>query len=187
MDFMSTYQFVLVTEWMVEADFVSGEWSQAILAGAVPVRGRSASTTTAPQPRGLHPPRRASPCLGPPPPRSPPPPVIPSRCAVPRSPPLVPLSLSLPGCAVQIYMGAPNIVDYSPGPHSYISGRDFSSGRDMAKYVGAFLEDAPRYSEMHDWRQLGLSANFKRHLDNCVHFAECRLCEVAHKLRSMRR
>jgi hypothetical protein len=35
--FASTYRFYLITEAVAEADFLSAEWSQAILAGAVPI------------------------------------------------------------------------------------------------------------------------------------------------------
>ena len=60
---------------------------------------------------------------------------------------------------------------------------DFKSPADMAHYVSAFLEDDVRYHGMFDWKQDGLSARFKHHLNNCVHHAECRMCELVHKAR----
>jgi hypothetical protein len=28
-----------------------------------------------------------------------------------------------------------------------------------------------------DWKSSGLSASFQTHLNNCAHYAECRICE----------
>ncbi len=86
-------------------------------------------------------------------------------------------------CFVQIYIGAPNIIEFSPGPHSFIHAKDFSSPHDMATYVNAFLEDNARYQQMFEWKSLGLSPLFKLHLDNCVHYTECKVCEMVHKRR----
>ena len=85
---------------------------------------------------------------------------------------------------LQIYAGAPNIRDYEPGPHSFIHMHDFKSPQDMANYVLAFLEDEGRYSEMFAWKKAGLSPRFQHHLNNCVHLAECRMCEMVHKSRA---
>ena len=83
----------------------------------------------------------------------------------------------------QIYIGAPNIIEFSPGPHSFIHAKDFSSPKDMASYVSAFLEDSARYHQMFEWKQLGLAPLVKMHLDNCVHYTECKVCELAHRRR----
>ena len=83
----------------------------------------------------------------------------------------------------QIYAGAPNIRDYEPGPHSFVSVTDFKSPADMAAYINAFLEDDVRYLEMFKWKHNGLAPRFQTHLQNCVHHAECRMCEYAHKNR----
>jgi hypothetical protein len=63
---------------------------------------------------------------------------------------------------------------------------DFKSPADMAHYVSAFLEDDQRYAGMFDWKKEGLLDRFKYHVSNCVHFAECRMCELAHKIREKR-
>ena len=40
---------------------------------------------------------------------------------------------------VPIYLGAPNIEHYAPGPKSYISARDFSNGADLWNYLQTFV------------------------------------------------
>ena len=76
-DFMGTYKFLLITEGSEEADFLSPEWSQAFLAGAVPV-----------------------------------------------------------------YLGAPNVEQYAPGPRSFVSARDFASGAELWAYLSSFAPAA---------------------------------------------
>jgi hypothetical protein len=84
---------------------------------------------------------------------------------------------------VQIYAGAPNIREYEPGAHSIVAVADFKSPQDMADYVQAFLDDEARYNEMFAWKQAGLSPQFEAQLANCVHLAECRMCELLHERR----
>jgi hypothetical protein len=83
----------------------------------------------------------------------------------------------------QIYAGAPNIDDYAPGAHSIINIKAFPTPTDMAAYVAAFLDDATRYNEMFRWKEHKLPPAFVQHFNNCVHYAECRICEVAHRQR----
>ena len=40
---------------------------------------------------------------------------------------------------VPIYLGAPNIEHYAPGPKSYINARDFSNGADLWNYLQTFV------------------------------------------------
>ena len=82
--------------------------------------------------------------------------------------------------SVPIYLGAPNVLDYAPGEHAMISVRDFSSAQDLANYVRALLEDEDRYNTYFNWKAQGLAPRFQGHLDNCVHHAECRICQYAH-------
>ncbi len=53
----------------------------------------------------------------------------------------------------------------------------------QASYVRAFLEDEQRYFDMFKWKNAGLLPSFQNHLDRCVHYAECRICEKAHEAR----
>ncbi len=63
---------------------------------------------------------------------------------------------------------------------------DFKSPKDMADYVIAFLVDEARYAEMFAWKQAGLAPEFLAHMANCVHHAECRMCELLHERRKLK-
>jgi hypothetical protein len=57
---------------------------------------------------------------------------------------------------VPVYIGAPNIHSFSPGPRSFIHIRDFSSGRQLWDYLKSFEEgavNADKYNEFHRWRE----------------------------------
>ncbi len=152
--------------------------------------------------------------------------------------------------AVPIYLGAPNIAEYAPGPRSFINARDFATGQDLWGYLQRFMDgDADAddaYASFFSWKtganmafdedERGLRYAvgtgqalprmwpkpkadiardamrwprpvvggtseelvatgsdpefrdaskwswriFRERLDNCVHYAECRLCEYVH-------
>lgn len=177
---MSTYKFILITEAVIQQSYISPEWSHAILAGAVP-----------------------------------------------------------------IYIGAPDIALFAPGPRSYIDIRDFSSGAELWEFLQRFDNDQA-YQQWFEWKQAARTAFmedegdrvyalgtgegvnepenldmslldaeirrwsrpvvenladldqgvidefhntaaiawrwFRVHLDRCVHYAECRLCEYVTSL-----
>lgn len=190
MDFVSTYRFILITDGEQQDDFLSPEWSQAFLSGTVP-----------------------------------------------------------------IYGGAGNAAHYAPGPRSFVSLSDFSSGAELWQFIKAFdgegqqVEEA--YERFFDWKKGAQAAfesdegqqryglgtgggivgaeevqgasqavsrwprppapgpgaeqqvadareeasssafadasflawrNFRRHLDQCVHYAECRICDLVHRI-----
>merc|ERR1712023_250733 len=80
---------------------------------------------------------------------------------------------------VPIYLGAKNIEKYLPGENSIVHLRDFDSGEELAKYM--MKDPEALYKEKTAWRQNGLSPSFQEHLDNCVHYAECRICKHIHR------
>eukprot|EP00004_Rigifila_ramosa_P027977 TRINITY_DN9325_c0_g1_i1.p2 TRINITY_DN9325_c0_g1~~TRINITY_DN9325_c0_g1_i1.p2 ORF type:complete len:433 (-),score=83.48 TRINITY_DN9325_c0_g1_i1:28-1326(-) len=79
--------------------------------------------------------------------------------------------------SVPIYLGAANIDEYAPGPHSFISARDFPSAWRLAEYVWQLEKDEVAYNEYFAWKSAGLSPSFQSLLDTCLHTAECRLCQ----------
>lgn len=179
---MSTYKFILITEAVVQPSYISPEWSHAILAGAVPV-----------------------------------------------------------------YIGAPDIAAFAPGPRSYVDIRDFQSGSELWEFLQRF-DSEEAYQQWLEWKKgarkafvedeggkdtpvgTGLGINlsvledldqewlqkelrrssapssfhglesmntkngnfqqtamtawrrFRSHIDHCVHYAECRMCEFVTKL-----
>lgn len=86
------------------------------------------------------------------------------------------LSQALLAGAVPIYLGAPNIDEFLPGPNSIIKVSDYESPEELAKYINYLLENEHEYKKYFEWKKQGLSPTFKRHLENCAHFAECRIC-----------
>eukprot|EP00002_Diphylleia_rotans_P027391 TRINITY_DN5490_c0_g1_i1.p1 TRINITY_DN5490_c0_g1~~TRINITY_DN5490_c0_g1_i1.p1 ORF type:complete len:411 (+),score=86.52 TRINITY_DN5490_c0_g1_i1:103-1335(+) len=116
--FSGTFKFVLITEAFIEKDWVTAEFSQALLAGAVPV-----------------------------------------------------------------YLGAPNIVDFAPGPKSFIDIRDFPNTQHLVDYLHYLDQNPDEYRKYFDWKKKGLSESFVQKLDQCFHHAECRLCQYVHKKR----
>ena len=122
LDFMATYKFLIVTEGVEETDYIEPEFSQAILAGAVPVGDL----------------------------------LLPRRVARPRPPPPPPRATPTHRPPPQVYIGAPNVLDFVPGPRSVIHIRDFPSGEALWKYLESFDAGGSRgddgYREFHAWR-----------------------------------
>jgi len=178
-DFMGTYKFILITEAIEESSFISPEWSHAILSGAVPV-----------------------------------------------------------------YIGAPNIGAFAPGPRSFINIRDFTSGVSLWEFLLKLDHNVAEYQQWFEWKNgarlayqddeavelypLGTGTGyqvqeiaieqlqkdvekwskpeqsltgrsqrelnqfqitsvqawrwFREHLNRCVHYAECRMCELVSEL-----
>lgn len=114
--FMGTYKFLLVTEPLLQDDWIEPDWSQTLLAGAVPV-----------------------------------------------------------------YIGAPNIREYTPGPKSYIDIRDFPDPQALVDKLRELDANDDAYMRYFDWKSLGLSDKFQTHLSNCAHYAECRICEFVRR------
>lgn len=156
-----------------------------------------------------------------------------------------------------MYIGAPNVLEYVPGPRSIVHIRDFAMPEQLWAYLESFADDdsaevAARYSEFFAWKTHAMSVymqdeggggstkssvgtghgvalrlpgpedvvqallpwaaapdsseavpslaevkarlplndqsyadvaenawrTFRHHLDHCVHYAECRLCEL---------
>eukprot|EP00012_Vannella_robusta_P007863 CAMPEP_0206200910 /NCGR_PEP_ID=MMETSP0166-20121206/11191_1 /ASSEMBLY_ACC=CAM_ASM_000260 /TAXON_ID=95228 /ORGANISM="Vannella robusta, Strain DIVA3 518/3/11/1/6" /LENGTH=336 /DNA_ID=CAMNT_0053619399 /DNA_START=128 /DNA_END=1138 /DNA_ORIENTATION=+ len=77
---------------------------------------------------------------------------------------------------VPIYIGAPNVDEFVPGEHSIIKATDFESGEALANYLKHLLDNEDEYKKYFAWKEQGLSPSFERHLENCAHLAECRIC-----------
>lgn len=77
---------------------------------------------------------------------------------------------------VPIYIGAPNIDDFVPGPKSLIKVSDFASASELVEYLEFLLANEDEYMKYFAWKNEGLSSSFETHLNNCVHYAECRIC-----------
>ena len=84
-----------------------------------------------------------------------------------------------------VYLGAPHIEDYAPdGLDSFVNARDFASPEELVRFLSAVGEDEAAYDMYFDWKSRHngrLPERFSFHLNNCAHYAECRLCELVHR------
>eukprot|EP01138_Halocafeteria_seosinensis_P001553 gb/GECG01001591.1/.p1 GENE.gb/GECG01001591.1/~~gb/GECG01001591.1/.p1 ORF type:complete len:545 (+),score=95.60 gb/GECG01001591.1/:1-1635(+) len=78
---------------------------------------------------------------------------------------------------VPVYMGAPNIDEFAPGPKSFINARDFSSADELWDFLNHLNQNEEEYMQYHEWKKNGLSETFEAKLHQCAHYAECRICE----------
>lgn len=86
--------------------------------------------------------------------------------------------------SVPIYMGAPNIDEFSPGDHCYIDVRKFSGPKALAAYLTDLARDEAEYSRYFEWRRKPLRPSFLRLLEDGETEAFCRLGQlVAQRLR----
>eukprot|EP01087_Luapelamoeba_hula_P017172 TRINITY_DN5391_c0_g1_i1.p1 TRINITY_DN5391_c0_g1~~TRINITY_DN5391_c0_g1_i1.p1 ORF type:complete len:438 (-),score=36.85 TRINITY_DN5391_c0_g1_i1:121-1434(-) len=91
-------------------------------------------------------------------------------------------SQALVGGAVPVYIGASNIEEFVPGTSAspgIIDIRGFESDpARLVDHLRALVGSYDAYLDLHAWRrQSRLSPQFLRHLDRCVYYAECRICE----------
>jgi len=88
---------------------------------------------------------------------------------------------ALAGGVVPVVLGANNIEDFAPAPHSIIKVSDFPSPRKLAEYLIYLSVNNTAYMEYHAWRKLPFSQLnpsyrklFRPHL-------LCRMCERLHE------
>ena len=55
--------------------------------------------------------------------------------------------------AVPVYLGAPNIEDFAPDPHSYIDVQAFESPEALALKLLHLAADPLEFAQMHAWRE----------------------------------
>jgi len=82
-----------------------------------------------------------------------------------------------------VYMGAPNIDNFVPFPHSYINTRDFKSPQELASFLLKVAEDEKLYLSYFGWNNATkLSKGFEDLFNHCRATAFCRLCKKAYQL-----
>lgn len=59
--------------------------------------------------------------------------------------------------SVPIYLGAPNIETFSPGEHTFIDVRDYTSPKDLADDIMRYCRDISRYDSLLEWKRKTLS------------------------------
>lgn len=90
--------------------------------------------------------------------------------------------------SLPIYMGAPNIGEFLPHPHSIINTADFKSPQHLAEYLHLLLRDEKEYNSYFEWKKLPISQlNVPRSMrpltcKYCEHNWACRVCLRLHSL-----
>ncbi len=62
--------------------------------------------------------------------------------------------------SVPIYLGAPNIEEFTPGDNCYINTNNYSSPRELASYLKKCFIDDEEYMKYHKWRKLSFHKSF---------------------------
>lgn len=79
---------------------------------------------------------------------------------------------------VPVYRGAENVDIFAPGDHAFVDASRFSGPRDLAEFLIELDRDEHAYRQYFQWRQGGLSQQFKQLLAYAPDEPLCRLCEV---------
>lgn len=88
--------------------------------------------------------------------------------------------------AVPIYMGAPNIDEWTPGDHSIIKVDSFETPKQLADYIKILDKNDRLYKEYFAWKKVGLSSRFLQKFSNCVFYSgNCRLCQKIEEYRRL--
>jgi hypothetical protein len=64
--------------------------------------------------------------------------------------------------AIPVYLGAPNIAEFAPGPRALVDARAFPSPEALAAHLLALRADPAALSDMLAWRATGPSPAFRR-------------------------
>lgn len=80
--------------------------------------------------------------------------------------------------AVPVYLGAPNIDDFTPGEHCFINVNDYPSPKELADYITKCCNDPKEYQSFFQWKQKELLPSFieKAQIQKTPPFI--RLCEL---------
>jgi hypothetical protein len=68
------------------------------------------------------------------------------------------------GC-VPVYRGAPNIEDFAPGDHCFISAADFGGPQDLAAYLQHLTHNPAEYAAYFAWKERPLRESFIKKIE----------------------
>lgn len=80
---------------------------------------------------------------------------------------------------VPVYLGAPNILKYAPGPRSIIRACDFDSAEQLTDYLKYLDRNHTAYMEYLQWKETGPSPEFKSMIRTHDLSVFCQLCMIA--------
>lgn len=62
--------------------------------------------------------------------------------------------------SVPVYLGAPNINDFSPDPSAFINVHDYPEPKDLADTIQRYCEDEQKYAAFFDWKKRPMNPMF---------------------------
>jgi hypothetical protein len=80
--------------------------------------------------------------------------------------------------SVPVYLGAPNVGEYAPGPGCHIDVRDFGDPAELARHLLELAGDEQRYARHLEWRDRPLDPRFIALAREQQTPAICRVCRV---------
>ncbi|MCL4244889.1 MAG: alpha-1,3-fucosyltransferase [Candidatus Dadabacteria bacterium] len=78
--------------------------------------------------------------------------------------------------SVPLYLGAPNIEEFSPGENCFINVSDFEGPESLSRFLLDLSRDPGRYSEYFDWKKKPFLPGFEKLLQVQNEHALLRLC-----------
>mmetsp|Transcript_13720 Transcript_13720/g.21425 ORF Transcript_13720/g.21425 Transcript_13720/m.21425 type:complete len:165 (-) Transcript_13720:28-522(-) len=99
--------------------------------------------------------------------------------------------------SVPIYLGAPNVEEFAPSPHSFIDLRRFATAQELGGYLKYLNSNQTAYEEFHEWRRKPFIESFKKQAELAFNqgsfYGEqdmrqdpCRICSFAQNLKNQR-
>ena len=86
--------------------------------------------------------------------------------------------------SVPVYLGAPNVADFAPAPHSLIDVSDFGGPRELAQYLDYLDRHEDEYGAYLDWKRTGPDPRFLAMLETVPDRPFCRVAELVHARRA---
>lgn len=83
--------------------------------------------------------------------------------------------------SVPVYLGAPNVADFSPGDRAYIDARSFRGPAELAEYLRFLAAHPESYLEYLAWKSAPLRAGFIQMVEAISVHPICRLAGLAHQ------
>jgi len=88
--------------------------------------------------------------------------------------------------SIPIYLGAPNIEEFSPGEKCFINASDFDGPESLSRFLLDLSRDPVRYSEYFEWKNKPFLPGFEKMLQVQNEHAILRLCRKVSETMQMR-
>ena len=80
--------------------------------------------------------------------------------------------------SVSVYLGAPNIADFTPGEHCFVDITAFNGPRELAAFLLELVADEAAYGEYHSWRAHGARPEYRAMIEQLSPHPLCRLARL---------